>query len=148
MVNSRSLPVFLIPINWWPFLFTHLVMSSSEAGSSAVIFRIFPTAILSISIFVLKTGSGQNIPRTSIVLVGVNSEISVTCKQKSAHAILKSIHRHKEIGSPKNHWQNCTQVSFIQNCVILIFEINLVGKFCDQADCNFVGSCPDYAVRV
>src|SRR5574337_218492 len=107
-------------------LFTHRDMSSSDAGSSAVIFRIFPTAILSISIFVLKTGSGQNIPRTSIVFVGVNSEMSVTCNPKSAHAILKSIHRCKKILSLENHWQYCTQVSLIQNSMILILEVYLV----------------------
>src|SRR5487761_2134862 len=101
-------------------------MSSSETGSSAVIFRIFPTAILSISIFVLKTGSGQNMPRTSIVLVGVNSEISVTCKQKSAHVILKSLHECVKITSSKNHRQYCSQVSFIQNSMIMVFEVYLV----------------------
>jgi hypothetical protein len=38
---------------------------------------VFPTVILSNSIFVLNTGSGQNIPRTSSTLASPNSEILI-----------------------------------------------------------------------
>lgn len=51
--------------NSCPVRVTHLVISSSAAGSSASTVRTSPTFIFSIAIFVRKTGSGQNKPVAS-----------------------------------------------------------------------------------
>ena len=61
-----TLPSFFISTSSCPFLETHLEMSSSAAGSSALTDNTSPVCNFSIAIFVLKTGSGQNKPVQSI----------------------------------------------------------------------------------
>lgn len=69
-----TLPFFFMLRSSWPFLETHLEMSSSAAGSSALTESILPVCNFSIAIFVLNTGSGQNNPVQSILVTF--SEIS------------------------------------------------------------------------
>lgn len=69
-----TLPFFFMLRSSWPFRETHLEISSSAAGSSALTFSTLPVCNFSIAIFVLNTGSGQNNPVQSIL--AAFSEIS------------------------------------------------------------------------
>jgi hypothetical protein len=76
-----------------PFLLTHLEISSSEAGSSAITLIISPMASRSISILVRNTGSGQYNPLTSIVFVGTMSLLALKEQIKWSSQDIKCLER-------------------------------------------------------